>query len=106
MSEETQVQDHNDGTWSGLKKTIVGTLGTVVTGGGVWLGTLLYGGHEEKAEPAPAQAATPTIVINNSQQQAAAPATKTVVIEKPAAAPAQPAAPAPKKKEFTEEPKW
>ncbi len=28
MSEETQSQDHNDGTWSGLKKTVVGTLGT------------------------------------------------------------------------------
>ena len=64
MSEEQQVQDHNDGTWSGLKKTIVGTLGTVVTGGGVWLGTMLYGGnHEEKAADAPAQA-QPTIVID------------------------------------------
>jgi hypothetical protein len=57
MSEETQVQDQNDGTWSGLKKTIVGTLGTVVTGGGVWLGTFLYGGnHEEKQPDAPVQA--------------------------------------------------
>ena len=53
MSEETQ-QDHNDGTWSGLKKTIVGTLGTVVAGGGVWLSTLLFGGHSEE----PAQEAT------------------------------------------------
>ena len=70
MSEEQVQQDHNDGTWSGLKKTIVGTLGTVVTGGGVWLGTTLFGGsHEEKVEPAPVQQAQPTIVINNSQQQ-------------------------------------
>lgn len=111
MSEEQQVQDHNDGTWSGLKKTIVGTLGTVVTGGGVWLGTMLYGGnHEEKSADAPAQA-QPTIVINNSQQQQAAPATKTVVVQQPAAqaAPAQtkPAEPVKKKDAFaTEEPKW
>ena len=45
MSEET-----NDGTWSGLKKTIVGTLSTVITGGGVWLGTTLYGSHDEPKE--------------------------------------------------------
>lgn len=107
MSEETQVQDHNDGTWSGLKKTIVGTLGTVVTGGGVWLGTLLYGGHEEEKKPdAPVQA-QPTIVINNSQQQSApvGGTTKVIerVVEKPAAKPAEPA---PKPKPFQEEPKW
>ena len=38
MSEE--VENTNDGTWSGLKKTIVGAVGTVVTAGGVWLTTL------------------------------------------------------------------
>ena len=106
MSEE-QIQETNDGTWSGLKKTIVGTLGTVVTGGGVWLGTTLFGGsHEEKIEPAPVQQAQPTIVINNSQQQqAAGGGTKVIerVVEKPAVKSAEPA---PKKKEFTEEPKW
>ena len=32
MSEETQ--DHNDGTWSGLKKTIIGLVTTVVLGAG------------------------------------------------------------------------
>ena len=40
MAEETE----NDGTWGGLKKTIVGTLATVVTGGGVWISTTLFGG--------------------------------------------------------------
>ena len=106
MSEE-QIQETNDGTWSGLKKTIVGTLGTVVAGGGVWLSTLLFGGHDEKAaEPVQAQP-QPTIVINNSQQQAA-PAggtTKVIerVVEKPAA---KPEAPAKKEKPFQEEPKW
>jgi hypothetical protein len=106
MSEETQSQDHNDGTWSGLKKTVVGTLGTVVAGGGVWLSTLLFGGHSE--EPAQAQPAQPSIIINNTQQQQqqAAPGKTVIIKEKstePAAKPAEPAKP---KKEFSEEPKW
>jgi len=72
MSEE-QVQETNDGTWSGLKKTIVGTLGTVVAGGGVWLSTLLFGGGaDDKAEPVQQQA-VPNIIINNTQQQQQAP---------------------------------
>ena len=55
MSEETQ----NDGTWSGLKKTVIGTLTTVVTGGGIWLSTTLFGGpSEDKKE-------TKTETINN-----------------------------------------
>ena len=44
MSEEV----NNDGTWSGMKKTIIGTLTTVITGGGVWLSTMLFGGHSEE----------------------------------------------------------
>ena len=104
MAEETE----QEGTWSGLKKTIIGVAGTVVTAGGVWISTLLGGG--DKAEPAPAQAA-PVINITNSNQQAQqAAGGKTVIIkEKAAAAPAQ-AQPKPKKKEgdeFKEEaPKW
>ena len=35
MSEEM-----NDGTWSGLRKTIVGTLSTVVAGGGTIIGII------------------------------------------------------------------
>ena len=104
MSEE--VENSNDGTWSGLKKTIVGVLGTVVTAGGVWLTTLLGGGDKEAA---PVQAA-PVINITNSNQQAqqASGGGKTVII-KEKASPAQPVA-KPKKKEgdeFKEEaPKW
>jgi hypothetical protein len=105
MSEE-QVQETNDGTWSGLKKTIVGTLGTVVAGGGVWLSTLIFGGHDEKAAETPAQA-QPTIVINNSQQQAAPAAQSTKVIERVVEKPAAKTEEAPKpKKPFQEEPKW
>lgn len=102
MSEEVET---NDGTWSGLKKTIIGTLSTVVLGAGTWLGTTLFGGHEEKVEPAQPVQATPTIVINNTQQQqqaASGGGTKVIerVVEKPAAAPA------PKPKPFSEDPKW
>ena len=104
MSEE--LEQSNDGTWSGLKKTIIGTISTVVLGAGTWVGTTLFGGGEDKAEPAPVQQAAPVINLNlqnnNTQTQAAGGTTKVVerVVEKPAAAPA------PKPKEFTEEPKW
>ena len=103
MSEEVET---NDGTWSGLKKTIVGVAGTVVTAGGVWLSTLLGGG--DKAEPAAAPAPVINITNSNQQAQQASGGGKTVII-KEKAAPAQPVA-KPKKKEgdeFKEEaPKW
>lgn len=103
MSEETQ----QEGTWSSLKKTIVGTLATVVTAGGAWLGSTLFGGGSENAQPAPAQ---PNIIINNTQQQqqAASGGGKTVVIKEKETV--KEVAPKPKKKEgdeFKEEaPKW
>jgi hypothetical protein len=66
MSEET-----NDGTWSGLKKTIIGTLSTVITGGGVWLGTTIYGGHDEepKEETKTEQPAAAPVIVNVQQNQ-------------------------------------
>lgn len=102
MSEEQVTQE--EGTWSGLKKTLIGTISTVILGAGTWVGTTFFGGKEEAA-PAPA-AAQPSIIINNTQaQQQAAGGTKVIerVVENPAAKPAEPA---PKKKEFSEEPKW
>jgi hypothetical protein len=104
MSEES-----SDGTMSGLVKTIVGVAGTLVTAGGAWLGSHLFGGGEaETAQPA--QAAAPVINITNAntQQQSAG---KTVIVERPAAGAAQPApAPKPKpktaKEELEEAPKW
>ena len=104
MSEESQ----NEGTMSGLVKTLIGTVGTIVTAGGAWLGSQMFGGGDQ---PAAAPAAAPVINItqNQAQQQAAG---KTGIINKGGgqAAPAQATAPKPKKKEgdeFKEEaPKW
>jgi len=101
MSEE--LEQSNDGTWSGLKKTIIGVATTAVMGLGTWGITKVTGGSDE---PAPAPAAQPSIIINNTQQQQqAAGGTKVIerVVEKPAAKPAEPA---PKPKPFSEEPKW
>lgn len=100
MSEETQ----NEGTWSGLKKTIVGVAGTVVTAGGVWLTTLLGGGDKEAA---PAPAAAPIINITNSNQQTQSAAGKTVIVKEKTVE--KPAAPVKKKEgdEFkNKEPQW
>jgi hypothetical protein len=101
MSEELEQQ--NDGTWSGLKKTIIGVATTAVMGLGTWGVTQLTGGGDE---PAPAPAAQPSIIINNTQQQQQAAPAKTVIIKEKEATPAKPAEPAPKKKEFSEDPKW
>jgi len=68
MSEEQE----NDGTWSGLRKTIVGTLSTVIAGGGTWLGVTLFGGgHDEPAEETKTEQAAPAgqPVINLNVQQ-------------------------------------
>ena len=84
MSEEM-----NDGTWSGLRKTIVGTLGTVVAGGGTWLGVTLFGGgaEEPKEETKTEQAAPAPVVVNvqqnqeNKQKVENNPSTRTVIYE-------------------------
>ncbi len=104
MSEEVQ----NEGTWSGLKKTIIGLARTVVLGVGGWFTTKLTGGEEQAA---PVQQAAPVINLNlennNTQTQSAGGGTKVIerVVEKPAAP-----APKPKKKEGDEfkekEPLW
>ena len=95
-------EEQHESTGSSLKKTILGTIATVVTAGGAWLGSTLFGG-EDKA--APVQAA-PVINITNSNQQSQAAGGKTVIINQKAAEPAKPAAPVKKKEadEFKEKP--
>jgi len=103
MSEET-----NDGTWSGLKKTIIGTLSTVITGGGVWLGTTIYGGghdeepKEETKTEQSGQSAAPVIVNvqqNQENKQKVENGGGTVIRERVIEKPTQPAAPVQKPQE-------
>jgi hypothetical protein len=96
-------EKHNDGTMSGLKKTIIGTVGTLVTAGGAFLMTYLQKPKEGENK----QATPQSININLPAQQQAA-AGKTVIIKEkgaagsnvPAAKPAE--TPKPKKKEGDE----
>ena len=102
MSEENE-----EGTFSSIKKTVLGTLATVITAGGAWLGSTLFGGGNEAA--APIQQAAPVINITNSNQpqQQAAPS-KTVIIKEIPAAKEKPA-PVKKKTEkeqLEEAPAW
>jgi len=96
-------EKHNDGTMSGLKKTMIGTVGTLVTAGGAFLMTYL-----QKPKESDKQVQPQSININMPAQQQAA-GGKTVNIKEKSATPAT-AAPKPKKKEgdeFKEEaPKW
>ena len=95
MSEEM-----NDGTWTGVRKTIVGTLSTVVAGGGTWLGVTLFGGgNEEPKEDVKTEQAAPAPVIVNVQQNQEnkqkvenGGGTHTIerIVEKPAAQPEKP----------------
>jgi flagellar basal body-associated protein FliL len=99
MSEET----NNEGGLSGLKKTLIGTLGTVVTAGGVWLTTHLGGGEatdkeEVKTEQvAPAPAAAPVVINlqNNNTNQQKQQSNNSNSNKSAAPAPVQQAAPAP-----------
>ena len=95
-------EKHNDGTMSGLKKTMIGTVGTLVTAGGAFLMTYL-----QKPKESDKQVQPQSININIPAQQQAA-GGKTVIIKEKSGTPAP--APKPKKKEgdeFKEEaPKW
>jgi hypothetical protein len=105
MAEE--VENSNDGTWSGLKKTIVGVATTAVMGLGTWGVTQITGGDKEAA---PVQQAAPVINITNSNQQSQSAGGTTKIIERERVVEKPAAAPKPKKKEgdeFKEEsPKW
>ena len=106
MAEE--LEENNDGTLSGLKKTIIGVITTAVMGLGTWGVTQITGGVDE---PAPVQQAAPVINITNSNQQAqqaSGGGGKTVIIKEKETV-KEPAKPVKKKDgdEFKEEaPKW
>jgi hypothetical protein len=104
MSEE--VENSNDGTWSGLKKTIIGVATTAIMGLGTWGVTQITGGDKDEA---PVQQAAPVINITNSNQQSqSAGGGKTVIIKEKETVKEKPA-PVKKKEgdEFKEEaPKW
>lgn len=108
MSEETQ--ETNDGTWSGLKKTLIGTISTAILAGGGWLTTTLFnGGEKEEPKTEQVQQAQPAINIsvdNSSKNSAGGTNTiikeKTTVVEKQA--PAKEEKPA--KKSETEDSPW
>ena len=65
MSEETE---NNDGTWSGLKKTIIGTISTAILAGGTYVTTQLFGGGDEEETKTEQAAPAPAPVIINVQQ--------------------------------------
>jgi hypothetical protein len=104
MSEE--LENSNDGTLSGLKKTIIGVVTTAVMGLGTWGITQITGGDKDET---PVQQAAPVINITNSNQQSqSAGGGKTVIIKEKETVKEKPA-PVKKKEgdEFKEEaPKW
>ena len=108
MSEE--VKELNDGTFSGLKKTIIGTLGTLVTAGGVWVSTTLFQGGEEKEETKTEQTAAPAPVVvniqNTNQQKQSSGGTNTIIKERTIEKAATPAPAKKEKKSETEDAPW
>jgi hypothetical protein len=114
------MSEDQEGGMSGLKKTILGVLGTAVTGVGIWattqINTIL--GIEEEGGAATEQVAPveqsnnqsvyvsgPAITINVPDQQPARTNTviRETVREVPASQPAPAAAPAEEKKETPQE---
>lgn len=107
MSEEQNVE--NDGTWSSLKKTIIGAISTAILAGGTWVTTHLFNGGDDKEETkteqvAPAPAPVINITNSNQQQQQSGGNTTIIkerVIEKE---PAEKKKEEPKKKDETDSP--
>jgi hypothetical protein len=113
MSEETTSQDQNDGTWSGLKKTLIGTLTTLIAGGGTWLGVMLFqGGHADEKEEtkteqvAPAQTPVINLNVDNSSQNNSSNGGSTIIRERVVEKPAKPEEKKPEKKSESEDAPW
>lgn len=105
MSEELE----NDGTWGGLKKTIIGTIATAVTAGGAWFTSTLLGGDEKEEtkteQVAPAPAPVINLNVDNSSQNNSSNGggTTTIIKEKTIEKPVQVQ---PQKKSETEDAPW
>ena len=101
MAEE--VENSNDGTMSGLKKTIIGVITTAVMGLGTWGITQITGGGNE---PAPVQAAPVINITNSNQQSQSAGGGTTKIIEREKVVEKEKPAAKPKKEadEFKEKP--
>jgi hypothetical protein len=107
MSEEQE----NDGTWSGLKKTIIGTIATAVTAGGAWFTSTLFGGNDDKEEPKTEQVAPAPVInlnVDNSSKNtnSGGGGTTTIIKEKTVEKAAHPATVKPEKKSETEDAPW
>jgi flagellar basal body-associated protein FliL len=90
-------EKHNDGTMSGLTKTIIGTVGTIVTAAGAWAVSFFGSGKKEEK---PQQQ---SININvPAQQQQPVSNTKTVIVKEKSSEKAAEPKPKPKKKEGDE----
>jgi len=83
----------NEDSWSSLKKTLIGTLSTIILGGGTWVTTTLFGSESKSEEspkievPAPVQAPAPVINVNlennnNNEQKMKSGGTTTIIKEK------------------------
>jgi len=70
-------EKHNDGTAKGLSKTVIGTIGTIVTAGGAAVISMFSGKKEDKA-------AQPQINISVPTQQQPTQSTKTIVVKEKA----------------------
>jgi hypothetical protein len=109
MSEEQKVET-NDGTWSGLKKTIIGVLSTAVLGIGGWATNHFMGGGEEHKTEQAAPAAQPVINVNlennNTNQQKQSGGTNTIIKERVVEKAAPAAKEKPAKKSETEDAPW
>ena len=101
-------EKHNDGTMSGLTKTIIGTVGTIVTAAGAWAVSFFGSGKKEEK---PQQQSININVPSQPQQQQQS--TKTVVIKEKVSdtkkddTKKDDSKPKPKKDEFKDDPpKW
>jgi hypothetical protein len=88
MSDEQNVET-NDGTFTGLKKTIIGTISTAIIAGGTWFTSYFFEGgnntEENKTEHVSSQPVINLTVDNSSQNNSSGSGTTIIkerVVEK------------------------